>query len=547
MQDTLQIFTASSGKPSARIIFDDETVRHLHSTVKPEAEANYYEDVSFWGNIIIFTGVGLGYHLSEKIKEIPSSTMLIVIDYYDELLNHTISNIFSDFPNEIITVSALNADQELANLTSRINSVASPCIQTIKHPASFDIHKDFYENILAKVYVPVTHQTIGKKSHKKGLLLYGRFFLQEECRRALQEKTGEDPIIFNYEKIQSDLEYESQLQQIIQKEKPDFILSINMKGFDGSGILSSLSVHFSIPVVVWFVDDPYPILLSQSHYINNQMVACCWEKAYLPYLKKKGFTKVCYLPLATDPSLFSGSPETSPRTSLGFIGTSMGGSFLIDIRNKFLWSDSLVPLVEKASDNLLKNPQINIFTIIQKCMEETGITLPFSDDRNITWLCAFTIHTASMKKRKNVIGSLIPLNIETFGDPEGWKDLLGDSIKTNPDLDYTTQLCNSYRNIAINVNITSCQMRSAVNQRVFDIPMAGSFVISDRQKDLEELFEIGKEAVCYEDIMGLKDVIKFYTRNKTAQNEIIKAARIRIKKEHTYFNRITSILDLLNN
>ena len=68
MQNSLQIFTASSGKPSARILIDDNTTRHLHSTVTPEAEADYFDDLTFWGTIIVFTGIGLGYHLKKKDK-----------------------------------------------------------------------------------------------------------------------------------------------------------------------------------------------------------------------------------------------------------------------------------------------------------------------------------------------------------------------------------------------------------------------------------------------------------------------------------------------
>ncbi len=545
MQESLQIFTASSGKPSARVVINDTTTRHLHSTVKPESESDFFKNLSFWGNVIVFTGTGLGYHLAGKIKEIPSSALVVIIDFYDKLIEHCMDNIFVNLPNDIITVSSSNYQEKKPELVKKLKALQSPLIQTVKHPASFDIHKSFYENVLSTIFSSAVYQQPKEKIQKKILLLYGKFFLQEETRRAIAELNKEDPILFEYESIQSDMEYESRLQKIIQTEKPDLILSINMKGFDSNGILSNASSQFEIPVIVWFVDDPHPILIHQSAFVCKQMSAMYWEKSYIPYLEKQGFSKVSYLPLATDPSIFSQKMPVSPEIPLGFIGSSMAGEFLENIKSKFLWSDSLIPLVENASDFLLNNPAKCISEIINDMSSEMSVKLPFSDRRNYTWLCSYIIHTASMKKRKNIINSLLTLDINTFGDPEGWKELIGKNIITHPNIDYKSQLCGMYRNIIINLNITSCQMSSAVNQRVFDIPMSGSFVISDNQKDMEELFDIGKEAVCYNEINELKDLIVYYTKHETTRNEIIDNAMKRIKNQHTYINRIESIFNLV--
>lgn len=546
MQDSLQIFTASSGKPSARILLNDDTTRHLHSTVKPEKEADFFEKLTFWGNIIVFTGVGLGYHLKKKIQEIPSSALLIVIDYYDKLIEHTVNSCFANLSNNIISISSSNSEFSKQEAVKVLKTIPSPLIQLVKHPASYDIHIDFYKGIISFIYSSIIQHKRKKTPLKKALLLHGNFFLQEECRRALREIGKDDPLLFKYETVQSGIEYESGLYKSIQKEKPDFILSINMKGFDGNGILAETALRYDLPVVIWFVDDPHPILLQQRKYINGNMTAMCWEKAYLSYLEKHGFSKVAYLPLATDPAIFSRKDSISPEVHLGFVGTSMGGDFLDTIKSRFLWSDSLIPIVKKASDTLLANPQKSISAIIQNVSEEMSFSLPFADERNFTWLCSYIIHTASMKKRKEIISSLIPSGIEVYGDPEGWKGILGTNIITHPDLDYNTQLCDTYGKIAVNLNITSCQMPSAVNQRVFDIPMSGGFVLSDNQKELEELFEIGKEAIYYKDTNELKHLIDHYTHNETGRRQIIKMARKRVRSDHTYKNRIKSIITFLS-
>jgi spore maturation protein CgeB len=84
-------------------------------------------------------------------------------------------------------------------------------------------------------------------------------------------------------------------------------------------------------------------------------------------------------------------------------------------------------------------------------------------------------------------------------------------------------------------------MPSAVNQRVFDIPLCERFVISDCQSDLLELFP--KNALCTAaSPEEYADLAKFYLKNSEAKEEIIKNAREHILKEHLYVNRVAMMV-----
>jgi spore maturation protein CgeB len=150
-----------------------------------------------------------------------------------------------------------------------------------------------------------------------------------------------------------------------------------------------------------------------------------------------------------------------------------------------------------------------------------------------------------MIKRKRTIAGLLDLGIEIFGDPEGWKRLFGADIATHPNINYRTGLCETYRRICVNVNITSCQMPSSLNQRVFDIPLSGSFVISDNQKDLLEFFDRDTELAIFETIGDLRDKARFYLTHETNRNKIVDAAQKRIKREHLYVHRVRRIIELV--
>jgi spore maturation protein CgeB len=521
----------------------DKTIRHIHSVVDPSIESKFFDRLEFWGEVIVFAGIGLGYHITKKIKAIPSSSTLVVIEYFDELAILAKTGLFLGLSNAITFLSAAAGPDAMDSLANHINSTNR--IQIVKHPASFDINKPFYSAVFARLRKD-KHFFPAINSIKRGtaILLFGNHFLEEEVRGALCE-TGMETIVFRYNDHRFGMDFENALAQCIQQNEASFILSINMKGFDGNGVFSEITQRFNIPVFVWFVDDPRPILLHKRQFITGAMIALTWEKAYIGFLETQGFKKVRFLPLASDPALFLRSTPARPGIALGFVGSAMVDEYAGGVKGKFLWQDSLAPLAELVAEKLLADPGYSIDNNVLKLAKGLGVQLPFSDEINLTWLRTYCIHLASMIKRKRTIAGLLDFGIETFGDPEGWKRLFGPDIATHPNINYRTGLCETYRKICVNVNITSCQMPSSVNQRVFDIPLSGSFVISDNQKDLLELFDRDTELAIFETIEDLRDKARFYLTHETNRNKIVDAAQKRIKHEHLYVHRVRRIIELV--
>lgn len=535
MKPTLQIFESTTGTPSLKVVFPDESVRHIHSTVAPEQEYKYFQDIAFNKKNIILLGFGAGYHIIDKIGNINNDTNIILIDYFEELTENAKNNIFNNRNIKTINVNTNDSDAQLILSKSRD-------YQIIKHPASYSIAPDFYDKIIS--FLSIKSNT--KKSSKiEVMLLHGTFFLEDEILNAIKKNDHCNLTIFNYNDFKSGYQFESHLFSFMQENGPDLIISVNCKGFDGEGYFCHITKQLNIPVALWFVDDPHPILLNQKKFLQDNIYAFTWEKSYISFLKRFKFKEVNYLPLACDPDIFNLSKQNSIITDIGFIGSSMGEIFLDKIKAKFLWQDKLNKLTSLASQKLIKTPESNPFEIIKNCIIELSINLPFNDDRNITWLCSYIIHTASMISRKEIITSLQDTGIEIFGDPGGWRKILSNRIKLHPNIDYRHDLCSAYQKIGININITSRQMATAVNQRVFDIPMAGSFVITDNQKDMAELFDLEKEAIIYTDIDDLKDKISYYQLNQEERIHISENARNRILEEHTYSDRLNSIINTI--
>lgn len=529
---TLTLFTAQSGALSARLDHSDGTSLHLHSLVAPEKEADYFSNLRCWGDRIILLGCALGYHILHLLESAPETTSFLMVEYYKELANRSLAALPTGLHSKI-TVVTNNDDTWKTTVSSFI--VGGRYIQTIKHPSSYKAHPEFYQIVadeLARKHpIPKTASSVA--------LMEGNFFVEQEMRGAA-EKNGSKVIPFNYRKYSNLYEYEYHLQKMLQYSAPEYFLSVNMLGYDASGVLADYTRKAGIPLAVWFVDDPHPILLNQSGSITPNMIAFTWEKSYIPWLRLQGFGEVHYLPLATDPALFTVDPPGEPVVNYGFIGSSMGEEYLSRIAEKFLWQPHYRDIAQKVAESLLENPAedpLQHLLSVDPGLEAVG-------DQNLTWLRSYCIHTASMLKRQKAVSRLIPMGVQTFGDPKGWKQLCGESLITHPDFDYRQSIARHYREIKININITSCQMPTAVNQRAFDAPASGSFLINDTQKDLNELFT-PDEYITYATADDLLEKGAFYLDHENERLKIVSAARDKVLRRHTYLHRFIELSELI--
>jgi spore maturation protein CgeB len=526
----LVLFEAQSGALSAKLEHSDGSTLHLHSLVDPEAEGRHFYDLTIWGEIIVLEGTGLGYHLNLALKGINKNVTLIILEYYKKCADRCAASLQELYGVEpvIITSETKNREQIFKEHLDK-----GRLIQVIKHPASYKANQKFYD----LMFHSVTWSTAHSGQSKNTVLFSGKFFLQRELNNAVVT-AGERCTALKYEMLKSPVAYEKEVQYIVQSGKPDLFISVNMLGFDGNGIFSEYTYRYGIPVAVWFVDDPRPILMSQKEHIRDNMTAFCWERDYIESLRTAGFSNVHYLPLATDPELFSGTVLSNKKIPLAFTGTSMAGTFRSSLRNKFMWKQEFEPFVYEIAEQLIASPSLDVASLIQR-YPNTG-KVHFSDKRNNVWLHSYIIHTAGMLKRKRIIESMRSFSIEIFGDRDGWSELVGNEYTVHPPVDYTTKLQEVYNTVNVNLNITSCQMTSAVNQRVFDVPVSGNFLITDYQKDLDELFE-PDEIVKYHTTDELIELYNHFSGDESSRKKITQKARQRILNEHTYVNRYLSM------
>lgn len=327
------------------------------------------------------------------------------------------------------------------------------------------------------------------------------------------------------------------LFRTVAEFKPDFILTSNYAGMDMHGLFSKFFEDARIPYVSWFTDTPRMILYNREVHCSPYSVAATWERGYIPHLKAIGFQHVYFMPHATDPELFHGSVQETHARDIAFVGASMI-SHAEEAWEKLRAFPEITAALRHALDSgRMSREQFakGVETIISPSL----VRACAPRERRHLELCL--VYEGTRRIRADLVRRLAPLGVEVFGDPE-WQQV---HDRCFGDIGYFDALSPFYRNTAINVNATSIQMATSVNQRVFDCPAAGGFLITDAQADLTELFDIGSECVTYRTLDELVELVHKYQRDAHARSHIVAKAQARIIGHHTHAHRLKALAQYL--
>lgn len=128
------------------------------------------------------------------------------------------------------------------------------------------------------------------------------------------------------------------------------------------------------------------------------------------------------------------------------------------------------------------------------------------------------------------------VKVETFGN--GWPNGLIDSKKT-AEVFAQSKIILGVGTIAYNDDILTLKLRD------FDGPISGTFYLTHRNPDLEELYEEGKEIELYSSIDECVKKINYYLQHSEEREAIAKAGRNRALKDHTWEKRFEKLFEVI--
>ncbi len=354
-------------------------------------------------------------------------------------------------------------------------------------------------------------------------------------------------------------EFIESLLAAVNEFKPDFVFTINHLGVDREGVLAELLQNLRLPLASWFVDNPHLVLYLYSRLVNPWTAIFTWDADNLDSLRELGFERVSYLPLGTDVQRFLPPDHMADRGRLpglpkswngdvAFVGNSMAGKVAARMgRTPFpqtLLTDyqAIAAGFASADDRSVRAYLAHAHPALLTHFDSLETAeLKLGYETMITW-------EATRQYRFSCVESMLPFAPLIVGD-KGWHEMFAerDAGKAASvwhyfsELNYYSDLPRFYPFAAVNFNCTSKQMKGAVNQRVFDVPATGAFLLTDYREQVENLFEPGREIICYHSPEEATDLARYYLARPEARQAVAGAARKRILGEHSYEHRVLTL------
>ena len=379
------------------------------------------------------------------------------------------------------------------------------------------------------------------------LLLTSKYFLMGELEGACRSLGIDYKLVEVGDGAVAQDVFVRQLLEAVLSFKPDCCITLNHMGVDVEGVLMDLLARLQLPLASWFVDNPHLIIHLYSRCVSPWTTLFTWDADNLPSLKAAGFEHVRYLPLGTDPERFSPTRLAVPKAwqaDVSFVGNSMLHKVGSRLKKGHFPKPLLLPF-RAVSRAFADSDFRSVSDFLARRFPEVHISylqLPDNEARlayetAITW-------QATRLYRNDCVRRLLPFRPLIVGD-SGWKTEFRNE-KLQPrylgELSYYSQLPAFYGHSAINFNSTSKQMKGAVNQRVFDVPAAGAFVLTDWRPQMEQLFT-PDEMACYHEPDEIPDLVRHYLTHPEERESLAVAGRRRVLACHTWSHRLKTLLE----
>ncbi|EFL50657.1 conserved hypothetical protein [Solidesulfovibrio fructosivorans JJ]] len=525
--------------------------RHLAGRGGAEAERERALALAAAGGLPVFVGAGLGAGIAAVAAN--HAGPIFVLDKEEAIDAATgVRKALADRPS-VVFLDDADPRRAAARVTDAARQAGFSALAVIAHPAYPRLDPAWYGAVVTALrgYDALRARLRGPRfagGPPRVLILSRPYFLYREIEAALTR------LAITWRRVATgtgDTGDEGTVAAIlgaITDFHPDMALTVNHLGLDREGRLAGLLADIGLPLASWFVDSPRLILHDYAALATDATMVFSYDADALPELASAGFRHTAWLPLGTDPHLFSplAADPAAPhpwRADVSFVGASMAEQAR-EALARLTPFPALRRALPQAAAAFMASPEksARAFLAADPGRGPAYAALPTAEARldaelALTW-------EATKRYRHACVRELLPFSPLIAGDAD-WETVLpgmGKAWRATGPLDYYADLPGFYPRSAVNLNCTSLQMKGAVNQRVFDAPATGAFVLSDAREQLARLFDIGREAITYAVPEEIGPLVRHYLAHPAERARIATAARKRVLAEHTYDKRLTDLL-----
>jgi spore maturation protein CgeB len=527
---------------------------HLAGRGGAAAEADRALELVGGGGLPVFLGAGLGAGIRAVRERYAGQIFVLDRETTLEAATGVRAALATDPDVRFLSdpdpdrVAAAVADAARLAGFSRLAIVAHPLYPRLE-PTWYGAVAERLDRYAALRERLVTPRFVGRIP--RVLLLWRPYFLYREIEAALTRLGVPFRRVETGTKEQGETDAVAAILSATAEFQPDFALTVNHLGLDREGLLAGLLADISLPLASWFVDSPRLILHDYNAAASPLAMVFSYDADGLDEVRALGFPHAAWLPLATDPHHFK-PPATPPsvhpsgqlwRAQASFVGASMVSQAGEALARLAPYPDLARALLVAAAA-FVRSPEKSARRFLEgdAACGPAYAALPTGEARlhaelALTW-------EATRSYRHACVRGILPFSPLVVGDM-AWETVLpgaGRDWRRLPELHYYDALPGFYPQSAVNLNCTSLQMKGAVNQRVFDVPACGGFVLTDAREQLGALFSVGGEAAVYADPAEIPDMVRHYLAHPAERRRIAQAARARILAEHTYEHRLRTLL-----
>ena len=136
------------------------------------------------------------------------------------------------------------------------------------------------------------------------------------------------------------------------------------------------------------------------------------------------------------------------------------------------------------------------------------------------------------------------MKIDVFGP--GWNKAksLNNLLKIDSKFLSGKELIKIYRNYAVSLNILREQDKDSHNMKIFEIPIMGGLMLTERNRESQKFFYENKECFMYSNLNEAKSKINFMIKNSEKLSKVRKRGFIKSKK-YSYDNRLKYLISAL--
>ncbi len=545
---------ARNGEDSLQLVSDEGGLLRVHSPLDPGREARrMLASLSLEGApLLVIAGGGLGWLAREAEGSNPAPCAIL------ELEPPAADTILRGKPSPRgIRLSGTAADL-VQRVTREQMQRGWPDIVFVANAAYQKAFPAWCEDLQAhfrpgRNTCELGHSRREAWQGRRVLVIQSGYFLLRECVEAFREmdcEVGLVPLSASEQVISPtfrsggpkvDADFPGRLLEAIRDQRPDVVFTVNHIGLDSEGRLLDLLKSLRLPLVSWFVDSPVYILDGHRQVASDWTHLFVWERHWMAPMRELGFASVDWLPLAGH-SAFRRMPAKAPRRDLGFVGGS-------NVEAVGKWRNRLrLPQERNTELEALLAAWRNALALpgasLKRCLGDFPRLAAGLDKDRRRVLESWLVLKATQLDRLEMARRFRERDFVLHGDP-GWRELDG-RLPLRAPLEYYSELPLHYGENRINLNRTSRQMPTALNQRAFDVPLCGSVVLGDHRSDLQELFEPGRDCLSWRSLDEAEALAEELLADEKRRLALARSARRTVIQRHLYRHRIGTILETLH-